>query len=131
MVQAPYTLPPAIKAVTTEEIDAPPHKRTRSPSPTPSPSPPPPSHSSPSSSSSSPSSSSPPPPRDTLPPCKRFRMTSPHQDTLDEAMVCHPRCIGVGTWTVTDLKSHLEESEAREAALERRMRALKEQFEPP
>ncbi|GJR97428.1 hypothetical protein Tco_0269602 [Tanacetum coccineum] len=83
-VCAPYTLSSSIEAAITKEIAAPPRKRTRSPSPSTLPSPPP------LTSSSSPSSSSsplPPPPRDTLPPRKRFKMTSPYPDTTDDVMV--------------------------------------------
>ncbi|GJS29044.1 hypothetical protein Tco_0489664 [Tanacetum coccineum] len=81
-VWVPYTLPLAIESAIADEIAAPPRKRTRSPSP-----PPPLIPSSPSSSSPSPLPSPLPPPRDTLPPCKRFQMTSPHPDTTDDAMV--------------------------------------------
>nr|GEV50328.1 reverse transcriptase domain-containing protein [Tanacetum cinerariifolium] len=69
-VRASFIIPPAIKVAITKEIAVPPHKRCRSPSPPPLPS----------------SSSSPSPPPAMLPPHKRFRMTSPHQDTTAVAM---------------------------------------------
>ncbi|GJW79313.1 hypothetical protein Tco_0140995 [Tanacetum coccineum] len=94
MVRAPFTLLPSIEAAIAKEISAPPRKRTRSPSPPPSPSPSPPLSPSPlpspplsPSSPPSPSSSLSPPSRDTLPPRKRFKMTSPHPDMTDETMV--------------------------------------------
>nr|GEX58801.1 hypothetical protein [Tanacetum cinerariifolium] len=66
MVHASFILSPTIEVAITEEIYAPPHKRTRSPSPPPSP---------------SPSSPSPPPPKDTLLPLKRYML---FQDYMDE-----------------------------------------------
>ncbi|GJR43947.1 hypothetical protein Tco_1312050 [Tanacetum coccineum] len=74
-VCAPFTFLIAIEAAIFKEIIASPHKRCRSPLPPP-PSPPP-----------SPSSSLIPSPLPAmLPPRKRFRMTSPHQDTMAEAI---------------------------------------------
>ncbi|GJZ13874.1 hypothetical protein Tco_0549104 [Tanacetum coccineum] len=67
-----FTLPLAIEPSIIEEIVAPPRKRCRPPSPPPSPL-----------SSSTPSAPSLPPAM--LPPRKRFRMTSPHQDATIEA----------------------------------------------
>ncbi|GJY36093.1 hypothetical protein Tco_0421471 [Tanacetum coccineum] len=72
-VRAPFVLPPTIKAAISEEIAAPPRKRCRSPSPPPLP-------------SSSSTSSSPSPLPAMLPHHKRFRMTSPHQDTTAKGM---------------------------------------------
>ncbi|GJS27572.1 hypothetical protein Tco_0488192 [Tanacetum coccineum] len=159
-VRAPYAFSPSIEAAITEEIIAPHRKRTRSPSPPPSPLLPP---------SPSSSSSLPPPPRDTLPPRNRFRMTLPHPDTTDDAMVettaphrrmaHHEReihalqdqieevsltrldsmldrdatldALELARGLITYLESRLEESEAREAVLERCIGSFEERFGPP
>ncbi|GJZ87833.1 hypothetical protein Tco_0659615 [Tanacetum coccineum] len=91
MVRTPYTLPPSIEEPIAEEIAAPPHERYRSPSPSsasasPSPSPLPSRKRcrEPSLPPSPPVPSSPPPAM--MSPRKRFRMTSPQQETIDETM---------------------------------------------
>nr|GEV19255.1 hypothetical protein [Tanacetum cinerariifolium] len=88
IVRAPFTLSPSIEAAIAEYNATSSRKRCRSTSPQPPP--PPPSSSSaaatPSSSPPSPSSVSPSPLPDMLPPRKRFRMTSPQQDTTAETI---------------------------------------------
>ncbi|GKE79878.1 hypothetical protein Tco_1549878 [Tanacetum coccineum] len=89
-VQAPYLLPPAIEMAITEYTATPSRKRCKSSSPPPSS---PSSSSSPLSPSTSPSpspspspSSSPSPSLTIIPPRKRFKMSSSHQDTTTEAI---------------------------------------------
>ncbi|GKB37820.1 hypothetical protein Tco_0882762 [Tanacetum coccineum] len=102
-------------------------------SPPPSPSSPPP----------SPSVSSSPPPI-MLPPCKRFMMTSSHQDTITEATteaITPVRLCGEDwvarerisdlEFRLEDIETRLEANDAREIELGSRARALEDRFEPP
>ncbi|GJZ33276.1 hypothetical protein Tco_0578712 [Tanacetum coccineum] len=149
-VHAPYTLLPSIKAAITESILAPPRKRTRSPSPPPSPSPSPPRDTI---LEATAEAATLPPRRmfqmtplhlvataeamaEATTPRKRsdvrhfvwvqFMLHTwgvkeglPHR--LENALV-------LARGRISELESCLDESDAREAALERRMRAMEEHF---